>query len=189
MGGKCNKCGGVFHSSAFDFHHVNPEEKDVDPGALVRRSKEALYAELSKCILLCANCHRIHHWEESNKDTDFDEAPMSRLGLTVNGVTKTFMEWSMDTGIPYETIRARVRQYDWSPERAVTEPAKEGPRSHTELITVDGVTRTIKEWSQLYGIPVRLIRLRINNSGWSAEDAVSKPVAKRRREGVVEYRQ
>lgn len=63
-GGKCTVCKGEFHTAAFDFHHRNPEEKKIDPGLLMQCRDEVLYKELDKCDLLCANCHRILHYEE-----------------------------------------------------------------------------------------------------------------------------
>lgn len=55
-------CGGVFHHSAFDFHHIDPTTKEKDPGLMMTHSDEVLFKELDKCILLCANCHRIRHY-------------------------------------------------------------------------------------------------------------------------------
>jgi len=63
-GGKCAHCSGIFHQAAFDFHHLDSTEKDKDPGLMMSHSDESLFAELDKCILLCANCHRIHHFKE-----------------------------------------------------------------------------------------------------------------------------
>ena len=60
-GGKCSTCGGEFHPAAFEFHHINPKEKDRDPSKMMGMSKEKLFAELDKCVLLCANCHRLEH--------------------------------------------------------------------------------------------------------------------------------
>lgn len=40
--------------------------------------------------------------------------------LTFNGVTKTMMEWSMETGLNYDCIRARINDYGWSVEKALT---------------------------------------------------------------------
>lgn len=57
----CNK---EFHVAAFDFHHKNPDEKEIDPGLLMQQKDEVLFKELDKCMLLCANCHRILHYEE-----------------------------------------------------------------------------------------------------------------------------
>jgi len=64
-GGICEHCGGTFHTAAFDFHHLDPNEKDKDPGLMMGLTDENLFKELDKCILLCANCHRIHHFKET----------------------------------------------------------------------------------------------------------------------------
>lgn len=49
------------HYAVFEFHHLNPNEKDYNWTKLRLKSIEAIYAELDKCVLLCANCHRIRH--------------------------------------------------------------------------------------------------------------------------------
>jgi hypothetical protein len=60
-GGKCENCGGEFHPSVFDFHHVNPQEKEFRISQLMRYTWEKQKVELDKCVLLCANCHRLEH--------------------------------------------------------------------------------------------------------------------------------
>jgi hypothetical protein len=61
---KCTKCG-FSHSAALDFHHTNPKEKDGNVHEFVSNGNFAkAYKEIEKCIVLCANCHRIHHYEE-----------------------------------------------------------------------------------------------------------------------------
>ena len=60
-GGKCEVCDGTFHPSVYEFHHVDPSEKEVSPGQLFCRKEETIAKELKKCILLCANCHRLEH--------------------------------------------------------------------------------------------------------------------------------
>lgn len=62
-GGICEHCKLTFHFSAFDFHHVDTKTKHKDPGLMMTHSDETLFKELDKCILLCANCHRKHHFE------------------------------------------------------------------------------------------------------------------------------
>jgi hypothetical protein len=63
MGGSCQRCNGVFPSAAFDFHHVG--DKDNNPSALISNaSVERIAAEIERCVLLCANCHRIEHARE-----------------------------------------------------------------------------------------------------------------------------
>lgn len=61
LGGKCQDCGGIFPSYVYDFHHLDPNEKEYSPGQILDRKKEIVDKELSKCVLLCANCHRIRH--------------------------------------------------------------------------------------------------------------------------------
>lgn len=65
LGGVCQKCNQSFHPSVYEFHHKNPDEKDRDPSKMLSLKWEKLILELDKCILLCANCHRITHnnWE------------------------------------------------------------------------------------------------------------------------------
>lgn len=68
MGGCCQKCGGVFSLSVYDFHHVG--DKDKNPSHLIANSSvEKIAAEIEKCILLCANCHRIEHETELGNST------------------------------------------------------------------------------------------------------------------------
>lgn len=61
---KCTNCG-FDHPAALDFHHTDPTQKDNLVSKLVSNGcyKKAR-AEILKCIILCANCHRIHHHEE-----------------------------------------------------------------------------------------------------------------------------
>lgn len=62
LGGKCQECAKYWHPSQYEFHHINPEDKDRDPSKMLSLSKFRLYAELDKCKLVCANCHRfLHH--------------------------------------------------------------------------------------------------------------------------------
>ena len=64
---RCQKCG-EDHPATFDFHHVNPEEKENDLSTLINSGLFAkAHKELKKCIVLCSNCHRIHHYEENLK--------------------------------------------------------------------------------------------------------------------------
>jgi len=61
MGGCCADCGGVFHPDVYDFHHLDPSSKDYQWTKLRLFSKARRDAELAKCVLVCANCHRVRH--------------------------------------------------------------------------------------------------------------------------------
>ena len=61
-GGKCEHC--LIEDSCmdiYDFHHVNPKNKDFSIGKINAKSFEKIRKELDKCVLLCANCHRKVH--------------------------------------------------------------------------------------------------------------------------------
>jgi hypothetical protein len=66
-GGKCEDCPASYPNEPyviFDFHHLDPEQKDVDWGKLRLKSWDKIKSELDKCALLCSNCHRKRHHNE-----------------------------------------------------------------------------------------------------------------------------
>ena len=60
-GGKCQCCGYDKCIQALEFHHLNPEEKDFAIAANANIGWNTAKAEIQKCILVCANCHREIH--------------------------------------------------------------------------------------------------------------------------------
>jgi len=61
---KCIKCG-ENHIACLEFHHRDPKQKEFSiAGAVSHSNKEKVIKELEKCDVLCANCHRKHHYEE-----------------------------------------------------------------------------------------------------------------------------
>lgn len=65
LGSLCYVCNGDFHPAIFEFHHTNPEDKDRDPSKMLQLSWKRITNELDKCILLCANCHRLEHHKDN----------------------------------------------------------------------------------------------------------------------------
>ena len=62
MGGKCAHCGERHPSCVYDFHHTDPTQKDFGISTKGHcRSWDSIVSELDKCVMLCANCHRIEH--------------------------------------------------------------------------------------------------------------------------------
>jgi hypothetical protein len=63
----CTKCG-VKHPAVIDFHHVIRDKTKRSVNKLVANGCfAAAMEETKKCIPLCANCHRILHWEEAKQ--------------------------------------------------------------------------------------------------------------------------
>lgn len=60
LGGQCARCKGVYPACVFDFHH--PADKSFSVGnAFNWASMDKIADEVSRCELLCANCHRMEH--------------------------------------------------------------------------------------------------------------------------------
>lgn len=59
----CSECG-ENRPGTLDFHHI--ENKDHELANMVARqySWNKLMEEIAKCIVLCANCHRVLHYKE-----------------------------------------------------------------------------------------------------------------------------
>jgi hypothetical protein len=62
FGNECGKCHNLFPMECYDFHHVDMSTKEMTPARVIlNRSMKEVAKELSKCVLLCANCHRSLH--------------------------------------------------------------------------------------------------------------------------------
>ena len=61
----CSHCG-FSHPAVIDFHHVIRHNKRAVNDLILKQNnlKEAIREAEEKCIPLCANCHRILHFEE-----------------------------------------------------------------------------------------------------------------------------
>lgn len=56
----CKLCGEA-EPIALDFHHLDPSQKDYEPSQAKTMSRSVIKAEIRKCVVLCANCHRKVH--------------------------------------------------------------------------------------------------------------------------------
>ena len=79
MGGKCQCCGYNRSTAALELHHIDPSQKDFAFGRITANPAAwyKIAAELLKCILVCANCHReIHNDNRQLPETfvKFDES-------------------------------------------------------------------------------------------------------------------
>jgi hypothetical protein len=60
---KCTNCG-FSHPAVLDFHHVDRKDKKSVHKLAQNGNYKAAIEEIKKCIVLCANCHRIVHHDE-----------------------------------------------------------------------------------------------------------------------------
>jgi hypothetical protein len=65
----CKRCG-ESHPACLQFHHIDPSTKVDRVNRLLAQTKslEKVKIEISKCELLCGNCHAKEHWDETHKD-------------------------------------------------------------------------------------------------------------------------
>lgn len=60
----CQVCG-ESRSWCLDFHHTDPSEKEGTLSQMFRtKSREAVLKEISKCIVVCRNCHADIHYKQ-----------------------------------------------------------------------------------------------------------------------------
>ena len=58
----CSLCGYDKCHAALDFHHVGEKIFSLNTRLFGKYTNQEIADEISKCILLCANCHReVHH--------------------------------------------------------------------------------------------------------------------------------
>src|SRR5579864_8208987 len=65
----CTDCG-ERHPATLQFHHLNTQDKQFNVADAVRNgiSLDRIKKEISKCIVLCANCHLIRHYNMRKKN-------------------------------------------------------------------------------------------------------------------------
>jgi hypothetical protein len=59
----CGDCGNYFHFSAMDFDHVGKKLHTVSRLVNDSRNLSRVLKEISRCELVCANCHRVRTWK------------------------------------------------------------------------------------------------------------------------------
>lgn len=77
--------------ACLDFHHLNSDIKGDIVSKMINavRKHETIIPEIKKCIVLCSNCHRLHHAGElkvpldvSTIDVNFEEIDIINKALT-----------------------------------------------------------------------------------------------------------
>ena len=61
LGGCCMECGYDRYYGALEFHHRDPSEKEHHWSKMRFWNRKKMIAEVDKCDLLCATCHREVH--------------------------------------------------------------------------------------------------------------------------------
>ena len=59
--GSCSVCKKSYPAPVMDYHHLGDKSLEVSHMISNSMSREKVFAEIDKCVLLCANCHRLTH--------------------------------------------------------------------------------------------------------------------------------
>lgn len=92
-----------------------------------------------------------------------------------------FREWAIANGYqPDFTIERNDNDGPYSPNNCSWIPIKDQARNrrNSRLITFEGETKTLAEWSEIKSIPYATLVARINVYHWPIEKAFSEPVTK-----------
>ena len=131
-GDKCNLCGYDKNISALEFHHINPATKEYEISSGVCHDLEKDLAEIKKCILVCANCHReihdgLYRIDELIEHKIFDENVANELRQDKIQKTtakeyfcdkcgKKISRYS-DSGLCFDCMRKQYRVVEQRPSR------------------------------------------------------------------------
>lgn len=98
FGNKCQICGYNKSQRALNFHHVNESSKQFNVGGIRAEMRmERLLDEVSKCVLICTNCHaEIHDGTAKSPDPiklpGIEEVPRNLIEFTGTGLGEDIIE-------------------------------------------------------------------------------------------------
>lgn len=65
--GPCTDCGEKFHHAAMHFDHLEDKSFGLAIGKAKLTPKKEMLKEISKCELVCANCHSVRTWNRTQQ--------------------------------------------------------------------------------------------------------------------------
>lgn len=98
--------------------------------------------------------------------------------LEHDGRTLCLADWSIETGLSASTIVARIDQFGWPVERALTEPpsVRRTQPQRRATMTAWGLTLSYDDWSRWFGVGKKTIRSRTGQMGLTPEEALTLAV-------------
>lgn len=91
----------------------------------------------------------------------------------------SFRDWAISSGYKDDLSIDRIDcEKDYSPEncRWASRKQQNNNTRHNTIIFAFGKSQTLSQWSEEVGLSTDVISARIKRLGWSAEDALSKPL-------------
>jgi len=78
----CKDCGKIFHPVAMDFDHIHGDKK-FQIGSSNLSSWKAILNEISKCEIVCSNCHRVRTFVRKLSKEEKHESSDTQLYLSI----------------------------------------------------------------------------------------------------------
>ena len=166
MGEKCSLCGLKDKClDIYDFHHLNPEEKDftISQG-LYNNAWSKLVKELKKGTLLCANCHRKVHsnFEEYSKllSSSFNQDRADEITQLIEDLKTHKVYYCKDCGKIISLGAERCPVCEKIQRRVVSRPDRNKLKELIRTETFTGIANifgvsdnAIRKWCTAYNLP------------------------------------
>lgn len=166
MGEKCSLCGLKDKClDIYDFHHLNPEEKDftISQG-LYNNAWSKLVKELKKGTLLCANCHRKVHsnFEEYSKllSSSFNQDRADEITQLIEDLKTHKVYYCKDCGKIISSGAERCPACEKIQRRVVNRPDRNKLKELIRTETFTGIANifgvsdnAIRKWCTAYNLP------------------------------------
>jgi hypothetical protein len=94
--------------------------------------------------------------------------------ITHNGKTQSLFQWSLDTGIGYQTLYLRIYKLKWELSHAFTQPVRQ-----RQLITFRGETLSLNAWAKRLRMPQPTLYQLINKFGCDVEKLFASALDKK----------
>lgn len=167
MGSECHHCGIIAHPTIYDLHHIDESTKEfsISSDGYTRGWLNTL-KESSKCVLLCRNCHALHHIGEIELELKnySNDMLLERIKTIQDGIEikiKREKHYCKNCGIQINRNKSDLCKECYSKSRQTTERPQ--PLELAAKIVengFEGVGReygvsgnAIKKWCKTYNIP------------------------------------
>lgn len=158
FGNKCQVCDKSYPQSVYDFHHLNPAEKKFGIGGQnSTRSRADNAAEAKKCIMVCANCHRLIEYEN----------------LDIKGISSIFNEEKYYKKLE-ELINENKKVVEKHSKSVSKKPSRDELKSlirSTSFVQIgkryEVSDNAIRRWCKSYNLPFRVSDIKlISDEDW-----------------------
>lgn len=105
-------------------------------------------------------------WLTASEQSDNKQ---NTIRLEYKGKTQTLNQWAKEIGVSRTTLDARLRQ-GFPIEKVLS---KNLAYKNSKLYTYNGKTQTLSQWAKEYNTPYATLWSRINEHGWTIEQALT----------------